>query len=319
VSSHFHEPARLMPLMRARVVGVDGAHVQLPTAEDIRQQGQLTREYGITFRDTLQDNEQILAGTFWSGPLETTAMVDGADTEVSVEQLVSDSANVGVGDLMRFDLGGRILSARVTSIRKVAWDEAQNGGFVFVLRPGPAIERAPHTFVGFLRIAADGAAVGPLERDLAAGFPNVSAIDVREVLASVREVLDNATLGVTVVGAVTLVGGVLILIGAVAMTKFQRLYDAAIYRTLGASTRRLAAMVTIEYTVLGLLAGVLAALGALGLSWAAARRLFDIEWHPAPGLLISGVVITAIAVGAVGVASSVDVLVRKPLATLRRE
>jgi putative ABC transport system permease protein len=78
-------------------------------------------------------------------------------------------------------------------------------------------------------------------------------------------------------------------------------------------------MVTIEYVVLGFLAGVLAAVGALGLSWAAARRLFDIEWHPAPALLLAGVVATSLAVGAVGLVSSLDVLVRKPLATLRRE
>jgi putative ABC transport system permease protein len=135
----------------------------------------------------------------------------------------------------------------------------------------------------------------------------------------VREVVDDATLGVTVVGLVTVVGGVLILVGAVAMTKFQRLYDAAVYRALGASTRRLLAMVAIEYGLLGLIAGVLAGLGALGLSWAAARRLFDIAWHPAPGLLATGVLATAVMVGLVGLLSSVDVVVRKPLATLRRE
>lgn len=149
--------------------------------------------------------------------------------------------------------------------------------------------------------------------------PNVSAIDVRDVMATVREVVDNATLGVTVVGAVTVVGGILILVGAVAMTKFQRLYDAAIYRALGASTRRLLAMVAIEYVVLGAIAGVVAAGGAAGLSWAAARQLFDIDWRPAFGLLAVGVGFTALLVGAVGLGASVDVVVRKPLATLRRE
>ena len=94
---------------------------------------------------------------------------------------------------------------------------------------------------------------------------------MREVLASIREVVDNATLGVTIVGGVTLAGGMLILVGAVAMTKFQRVYEAAIYRTLGASTRLLASMVAIEYGLLGLLAGALGAAGALGLSWALAR------------------------------------------------
>jgi putative ABC transport system permease protein len=309
----------LMPLMRARVVGVDGARLSLPTAEDVRQHGELTREYGITYRPALQDNERVVEGQFWSGPLDGATTRDGLDTEVSIEELVARHAGLGVGDEMRFDVGGRPLRARVTSIRKVAWDEAQNGGFVFVLRPGPAVERAPHTFVGFLQVGAHDAAVGPLERDLASRYPNISAIDVRQVLATVRDVVSNATLGVTVVGAVTVVGGILILAGAVAMTKFQRLYDAAIYRALGAGTRRLAAMVAIEYGLLGLLAGIIGAGGAVGLSWAAATYLFGIDWHPAPLLMGAGVALTAVTVAVVGLAASADVLIRKPLATLKRE
>ena len=107
----------------------------------------------------------------------------------------------------------------------------------------------------FVEAHDDPQARGELQRELVQRYPNVSVIDVRDILASIRDVVDNVTLGVTVVGAVTLAGGVLILVGAVAMTKFQRLYEAAIYRTLGASTRTLAAMTAIEYGVLGTLAG----------------------------------------------------------------
>jgi len=122
---------------------------------------------------------------------------------------------------------------------------------------------------------------------------------------------------VTVVGAVTVAGGLLILIGAVAMTKFQRLYDAAIYRTLGAGTRRLAAMVAIEYGLLGALAGLLGAGGALGLSWVVAERLFEMTWRPDWVGLSTGVAAAALLVAIVGLVSSADVLVRKPLGTLR--
>ena len=164
---------------------------------------------------------------------------------------------------------------------------------------------------------AEGAAA--LERDLVRAYPNVSVIDIREVLAAIREVVDNATLGVTIVGAVTLFGGILILVGAVAVTKFQRLYEAAIYRTLGASTRLLTAMTAIEYGLIGLLAGAIGGAGAFVLSWVIATRLFEIEWHPVPGLLAAGVVLTGVIVCLVGLLASADVLVRKPLATLRSE
>ena len=310
------EPLSAMPLMRARVVGIQGQRVQLPTADAVRQQGRLTREFGVTYRESLQTNERVVAGAFWSAPLPA-APEAGVDTEVSISEEVRDDADVGVGDLVRLDIAGQVVQARVTSIRRVAWDETQNGGFFFVLRPAPVMARLPHSFVGFLRTGDDPAPRAAVQRELVERFPNVSAIDVRAVVASIRGVLDNITLGVTIVGAITLFSGVLILVGAVAMTKFQRLYEAAIYRTLGASSRLVAAMVAVEYGVLGVLAGVVAAAGALGLSWALARYLFEISWRPAPGLLVTGAILTAALVCVVGLVSSLDVLVRKPLGSLR--
>ena len=222
-----------------------------------------------------------------------------------------------MGDIVRLDIGGQIVRSRVTSIRRVAWDETQNGGFFFVLRPAPVIATLPYAFVGFLRTGDDPGPRAAVQRAIVDRFPNVSAIDVRAVVASIRGVLDNITLGVTIVGAITLVSGVLILIGAVAMTKFQRVYETAIYRTLGASARLVAATVAVEYGVLGLLSGAVAALGAAGLSWVIARYLLEITWRPAPALLLGGAGVTAALVCAVGVLSSLDVLVRKPLSALR--
>jgi putative ABC transport system permease protein len=293
--------------------------VRLATVDDVRRQGRLTREFGLTHRVTLQDNERVTAGRFWDAPLASASLDDTAETEVSVEQDVHDEAQIDVGDLIRFDVAGLPLRARVTSVRRVAWDDTQNGGFVFVLRPGPAVERVGYAYVAFVEAQDNPQARGELQRALVRRYPNVSVIDVRTIIASIREVVDNVTLGVTIVGAVMLAGGVLILVGAVAMTRFQRLYEAAIYRTLGASMRTLAAMTAIEYGVLGTLAGVLGAAGALGLSWALARYLFDIEWRPAPGLLLAGIVLTSLLVCVVGLASSADVLRQKPLRTLRSE
>jgi putative ABC transport system permease protein len=232
---------------------------------------------------------------------------------------MQDEVGMEVGDAITFDMAGVVLRARVTSIREVVWSDEQNGGFVFVLRPGPAVDRTPHTFMGFVQLAKGAEGRGAVQRALVTRHPNVTSIDVRDVLARIREVVDSASLGVTVVGIVTTIGGVLILIGAVAMTKFQRLYETAIYRTLGASTRRVAAMVAVEYGVLGLLAGTLGAVGAFVLSWALAEFLFDITWRPVPLMLAAGTLVTAAAVSLVGLLASADVLVKKPLATLRRE
>jgi putative ABC transport system permease protein len=312
-------PAQLMPLLRGRVAAVEGRLVNLPTREDVRRQGELTREFGMTYRSALEANERVVAGRFWSAPLETPTTADGADTEVSIEQDVNEDAQVEVGDLLHFDVAGHVLRARVTSIREVAWDDTQNGGFVFVLRPGPALDRMPQSFVGFLQVADSSDAVGAFQRALVTAHPNVTIIDVRDVLASIRDIVDNVALGVTAVGVLTLAGGILILVGAVAMTKFQRLYEAAIYRTLGASARMIATLVLVEYGTLGLLAGLLGAAGALGLSWALATFLFEIDWRPSPLLVAGGIGATAAAVALVGLAASADVVLRKPLATLRGE
>jgi putative ABC transport system permease protein len=206
----------------------------------------------------------------------------------------------------------------VSSVREVKWEDARSGGFMFVFRPGP-LDKAPQTWIGILRAPEDPAERGRFQRDLVTQFPNVSAIDVREVLSSIQTIVDNVTLAISIVGAIALVSGVLILAGAVAMTKFQRVYEAAILRTLGASTRMLGAMLALEYGGLGLLAGAVGAGGAIVLTWAVSRHVLDIPWRPAPGLAALGALATMILVGIVGVTSSYDVLRKKPLGTLRAE
>jgi putative ABC transport system permease protein len=307
---------KLVPVLRARVTGVRGRDVNLESYSDVRGRGSLAREYVITYRNNLEPNEKIMSGTFWTDqpPLPAKA----AELEVSIERRIHERAGIVIGDRMRFDVLGRIVEARVTSIREVDWQDSRNGGFMFVFRPGP-LSQAPHTFVGFLRGPEEPTARAKFQRDLVAAYPNVSAVDVREVLASVNKVVETVTLAISIVGGAALTSGILILIGAVAMTKFQRVYEAAILRTLGAGTRLLATMLALEYSALGLLAGLIGAGGALALSWAVCRYVFEIDWRPAPVLLTAGAVLTTLLVAVIGVLSSADVLSRKPLATLRAE
>ena len=313
---HGTSPARLVPVLRARVTAVRGREVNLENFSDVRGRGSLAREYTITYRDNLESNERIVDGKFWNGagPLPADAPL----SEVSVEESIHERFNIQIGDEMRFDVLGRTMSARVTSIRHVEWGDARSGGFMFVFRPG-ALAQAPHTFIGFVKGPDDGAARARLQYDLVARYPNITAVDGRDILARIQKVIDNAVLGISVVGGIALLSGVLILIGAVAMTKFQRVYEAAILRTLGASTRLLTTTLALEYCALGLLAGTIGAAGALGLSWGVTRYVFDISWRPVPGLLAIGALLTTLLVAAIGVLASADVLRKKPLVTLRAE
>jgi putative ABC transport system permease protein len=131
--------------------------------------------------------------------------------------------------------------------------------------------------------------------------------------------MSKVTLAITVVGGLVLFSGALILIGAVAMTKFQRVYEAAVFKTLGANTRSIARMLLFEYGVLGSLAGAIGSAGAVALTWGVSKYALEIPWRIFVGEHVAGVGLTAVLVAVIGVASSLDVLRNKPLATLRAE
>jgi putative ABC transport system permease protein len=303
--------AALVPVLRARVTGVQGREVSLDDYEDVRGRGSLAREYTITYRPSLERNEAVVAGRFW----DATPSGEG---EVSIEESIRERFGIDVGDTMRFDVLGRTISARVTSVRHVEWADGRAGGFMFVFRPG-VLDAAPHGFVSFFRGPDDPAVRARLQARLAGQYPNVSVIDGREMLATIRTVVDNVTLAITVVGTLVVLSGLLILAGAVAMTKFRRVYEAAIFKTLGATRQVIASVLLLEYGVLGALAGVIGAGGAMVLTWAISRYALDIPWRPLPLLTSAGVVATAVVVAVVGLVASWDVLQKRPLATLRGE
>jgi putative ABC transport system permease protein len=301
---------RLIPVLRARVTGVSGRETQLESFDDVRARGSLAREYTITYRDALEPNETLVAGRFWNGP--------AAEPEVSIEKGINERYQIGVGDTVRFDILGRVINARVTSIREVDWRDSRSGGFMFVFRPG-VLDSAPQMFIAPLKGPEGADARARFQAALVAQFPNVSVIDFREILLTIQDVMSKVTLAISVVGGLVLFSGALILIGAVAMTKFQRVYEAAVFKTLGANTRMIARMLLFEYGVLGLLAGTVGSLGAVALTWGVSRFALDIPWRVFALEHVGGVVATAVLVSAIGVLSSLDVLRNKPLATLRSE
>jgi len=302
--------SRLIPVLRARVTGVSGRVTTLESFEDVRARGSLAREYTVTYRDHLEANERVIDGRFWNSP--------SSEPEVSIEKGLRERFQINVGDVVRFDILGRTINARVTSIRDVDFKDARAGGFMFVFRPG-VLEQAPQTYIAPLKGPEATAARTKFQHDLVAKFPNVSVIDFHDILATIRDVMSKVTLAITVVGGLVLFSGALILIGAVAMTKFQRVYEAAVFKTLGASTATIARMLLFEYGVLGLLAGAVGSAGAVALTWGVSRFALDIPWKVFPGEHLAGVGLTAILVAAIGVLSSLDVLRNKPLATLRAE
>jgi putative ABC transport system permease protein len=305
-------PPNLIPVLRARIVAVRGQEVNLESFEQVRGRGSLAREYTVTYRPQLEPNEDVIDGRWWS------PSPSAAQAEVSIEEALRDRFHIQVGDVMTFDVLGRTITARVANVRRVNWRDYRSGGFMLVFRPG-TFDAAPHTFIATLRGPRDAAARARMQSGLVARYPNVSVIDLQEVLDTVQGIVSNVTLGVSVVGGLVLFSGILILVGAVSMTKFRRVYEAAILKTLGANSRLIATMLLLEYGVLGAIAGTVGALGAIVLSWAVATYALEVTWEAAPIVTVGGILATAVLVAAIGVLASVDVLRHKPLATLRAE
>jgi putative ABC transport system permease protein len=300
---------KLVPVLRGRVVRVEGQRLHLGTYEEVREQDWLGREYTLTYRNYLEDNERILEGALWPES-------HSSEPEVSIEESLQERFGMEVGDVVTFDVMGRQISARVTSIREVEWADARNGGFMFVFRPG-GLEGVPNTFAGFVKGPNDPMERARFQSDLVEDFYNISIVDLRDILDDLAQVVDRVSLAISVVGSVALLSGGLILLGSVAMTKYQRAYETAIFRTLGASRRRVAAMMVLEYGTLGAIAGAIGALGAQVLTFLLSEQVLEIPFRPDVLTLAGAILAAALAVSLVGVVVTLDVLRHKPMSILR--
>ncbi|MFN0109663.1 MAG: ABC transporter permease [Blastocatellia bacterium] len=312
----------IIPTVRARIAAINGSEVNLDrsrSSENRRENrgqsggqnsGMLGREYVLTYRSKLDDNEKIIAGNFWDSTPST-------EPEVSIEELMHDELGLNVGDAMTFDVMGRKVTARVTNIRQVDWRNARTG-FLVVFRPG-SLDDAPAMFISAIKGPADATARAQLQRELVDKAPNISVIDVRDIIEVARGIVQKVSLAVSFVGGFVFLSGMLILIGSIAMTKFHRLYESAILKTLGAKKKLIVWTLLVEYGVLGLLAGLIGSTAAIGLSWAIAEKALKLKWHFTPSVNLIGVGATLVLVTLVGVLSSWDVMLKKPLGILRNE
>lgn len=311
VREETNENIEFIPAVRGRIFAINGEQVNLEQREINRQSGQIGREYVLTYRPNLIGEEQITAGEFWN----STAAAN--EPEVSLDDDLKESLKVNLGDQLTFDISGQKISARITSFRRLDVRNPRST-FQIVFRPG-ALESAPQTLLAPIFADLDQTQRSKLQRALIDKFSNVSAIDTADAINAIKRLLDNITLAVSFVGGFVFLSGALILIGSIALTKFQRVYENAILKTLGAKRATLTAILLIEYGLLGLLAAFIGVGAAIGLSYIVANYVFNIAWHLDAKLALLGWTLTILLVMIVGAISSFDVIFRKPLGTLRSQ
>ena len=304
------ETANLIPTVRARIYAIDNTPVNLEDPALKKDRGRLGFEYTVTYRSKLESNETVLEGKFWDP-------TPSAQPEISIEEGMKGMMGLDLGSTITWDILGRKITARVTSIRRVDWRNSRTGFYV-VFRPG-ALDHAPQMMIAALDGPSSDKDRSRFQRALIDRYPNITVIDVVDILEGVRKLVNNMTVAVSFIGGFVFFSGALILIGSIAMTKFQRIYEAAVLKTLGAQRKVVLRILMLEYGLLGAVAGLTGALFGMALSWSITRFVFEIPWAYSPGLHLAGIAATTLLVVLVGAFSSLDILNRKPLGTLRTQ
>jgi len=304
----------LTPVVRGRLAAIDGERVTREMVDGRKARGEegvwyFTREYVLTWAEAAPAGNVLLRGRWW------TAAEASGRAQASVEEAAARHLGVDVGSRLTFDVQGVPIEAEVTSVRRVDWQSLTTNFFV-VLSPG-ALEGAPATWVATARVPAD--AETTLQNAVVAAFPNVTAIPVRDVMERVAVVLGDIAVAVRLVALFTLGTGLVVMAGALAATRSQRLYESVVLRTLGATRGVVARAFAVEYGLLGATAGLGGGLLATLLAWAVVRWVLDAPWTFDPTPLMLGIAATIALALAVGFLTTFRLLGQKPLFVLRRE
>jgi putative ABC transport system permease protein len=292
------------PMVRARMTQLNGQDIDQIEFEDPQGESWARREANLTFSGTMQTGNQLLEGEWWPA--------DTQNSEVSVEEDFGREMGLKLKDEVTFDVAGESVSATVTSFRSVEWDSFQPN-FFMVFSP-PALEGFPATYITSLYVDDSSAAA---MIDLMRNFPSVTAIDLDAILGQVRDVMDKAALAVQSVFLFTLLAGLTVLWAAVQSTRDERQYESAMLRTLGASRNRVLAGVAAEFLAIGLLAGLLATIGATVAGYFLATRVYELEYHFNLALTLSGPIVGMLFVGIAGLLATRKVISTAPLNVLR--
>jgi putative ABC transport system permease protein len=298
----------LIPVVRARLAAIRGAPVEADRGKRDKQ-WVFTREYALTWAAEPPGHGTIVAGRWW------TAAEAAREPLISVEDEIAKTLGVRVGDTLTFDVLGVPITARITSLRNVNW-RSLGANFFVIFSPG-ALEAAPRTYLATAHVPP--AAEAALQSAVVAAFPNVTAIPVREVLDRVGAVIDQIAVAVRVVAAASVLAGLVVLAGALSVTRAERLYHSVVLKAVGATRVAIARIFAVEYAVLGAAAGLAGTALATALAWGVQRWLLAVPWRWQPATLAAGVLLSGALAVAVGFLGTFRLLGRSPLAVLRGE
>ncbi len=301
-----------IPIVTMRVQNLKGR-----TANDLREDTTsqinnwiLNHEFRVTYRDSLIGSENLDQGN-WVEEVGTRDPIP-----ISVSDNFAEDALVGIGDQIAFNVQGVIMNTVVESIRTVDWSRMQlNFSIVF---PKGVLEDAPQFRVLTTKVPNEEASAN-LQQEMVSKFPNVTIIDLRQVLTVIEGLLDKISWLINFMAFFSILTGVIVLMGAVRTSKYQRIRESVLLRTLGARSKQILKILALEYVYLGILGGLSGILLSLISSQLLAWLVFDSPFIPSwiPFLILfPGITLLVLIIG---LGSSMEVVRKPPLEVLRKE
>jgi putative ABC transport system permease protein len=304
-AAHGLDQPRIFPMVRGRLTAINGKTVSSSDYSEQRAKRLIEREFNLSWARAMQDDNQIVAGRWWREQETGKAMF-------SVEQGLAETLGIRLGATLTYDIAGAVLSGQVTSLRKVDWDSFRVN--FFVIAPPGVLENYPVSYITSFYLTADRLAV---VNDLVKAFPNFLVIDVAAIISQVQKIMDKVVQAVEFVFLFTLLAGLMVLYAAIVATQDERMLEAGILRTLGASARQVMRAQLSEFVVIGALAGLLAATGASALGYVLASNVLNVAYVLNPWLWIMGLAGGAAGVTLASLPQMRATLNRPPLQSLR--
>lgn len=301
---------QLVPIITCRINKVNGklvTEIQRDTTDSIPNWS-ITREYRVTYRDTLTKSEELKAGQ--------VQHVSNDSIYVTISEGMQDNLNVDIGDSVEFDVQGVPIKTYIAGIRDVEWPE-DPPNFIFVF-PTSVLEEAPQIWVLTTHIDAQTQA-NNYQRELVTMFPNVSLIDLRLILSTIDEFFGKVSFVIEFMALFSIITGLVVLAGAVINSKYLRLRENVLLRTIGAVKKQIVGMTILEYFYLGFFAGLTGIGLAVISGWILSIYFFKVIFLPDLinlFLIWGGIVVLTVIVGWF---NTRDVLYRSPLEVLRKE
>lgn len=304
---HDEAPPELYPMIRARLVSVNAEPVSgVSYAERGERARHLAeREFNLSQVATLRKSDnRIVAGHFWSE--------NDTAPQFSVEEGMARTFGWKLGDVIGFDIAGTPFEAPITSLRRVDWESFRPN--FFIVAPPGTLEEHSASYITSARVARGDPA---LTRDLVAAYPNLSVIDIDQVIDQVRSTADQVAAAVEVVFYFTMLAGILVLLASISSSQDERLMEGSVMRVLGARTLQLRLAHLSEFVAIGLIAGLVAAIAAAGISGVIAVKVFEQAWLPDWRLALLGGGLGVMIVSLAGLAATRRIARTPPAQSLR--